>query len=165
MKTFCGIPKNDLDGIVESMVSKFSDQYRSCGMDDDDIRQDVWMSFISASKTFDPDRGVKFTTYVWRILTGKIYQIVKGRCKKIKGQHRFDEEIDFPEPKKYNSVDFKDLIASAKYPEYLNMRYNLGFTCKNIADNLEISSSGVHRDVKDDLRRVKTHEDHTDYGV
>ncbi|MEM7141730.1 MAG: sigma-70 family RNA polymerase sigma factor [Actinomycetota bacterium] len=63
----------------QGLAIAFARRYRDRGVPDDDLRQIAFESLIRSVERFDPDRGVRFSTFAVRRIEGELKQYFRDR--------------------------------------------------------------------------------------
>lgn len=71
------------------MIYNIAFKYSNNKYDNEDLIQQAYLIMVDTLKTFDKNRGVKFTTYFYKILDMKLYDYANSKCSYIKCQHIF----------------------------------------------------------------------------
>lgn len=71
---------NSCKKMIYNIVFKYSNNK----YDNEDLMQQAYLIMVDSLKTFDKNRGVKFTTYFYKVLDMKLYDYVNSKCSYIK---------------------------------------------------------------------------------
>lgn len=61
------------------LASAIAMRFSGRGVDRDDLKQVASMALVDALNSFDPERGLRFTTYVTPTMTGKVRNYIRDR--------------------------------------------------------------------------------------
>lgn len=76
--------RNDLVTDNRGLALAFARRYRNRGVPDDDLDQVAMEGLVRAVDGFDPDRGLKFSTYAARKIEGQLKQHFRDRTWQVK---------------------------------------------------------------------------------
>lgn len=68
----------------KKMIYNIAFKYSNNKYDNEDLIQQAYLIMIDTLKTFDKNRGVKFTTYFYKILDMKLYDYTISKCSYIR---------------------------------------------------------------------------------
>lgn len=68
----------------KKMIYNIAFKYSNNKYDNEDLIQQAYLIMIDTLKTFDKNRGVKFTTYFYKILDMKLYDYTNSKCSYIR---------------------------------------------------------------------------------
>ena len=68
----------------KKMICNIAFKYSNNKYDNEDLIQQAYLIMIDTLKTFDKNRGVKFTTYFYKILDMKLYDYTNSKCSYIR---------------------------------------------------------------------------------
>lgn len=97
-------------------------------LDADDLLQEGMISFLSAVRTYDSEKGVPFSAYASVCMNNRIFSAVR----KTKDDLQIDHDVD---PVKVNS-EFKNPLDSIVASENLS---SVLFHCENVLSDIEKS--------------------------
>ena len=95
-------------------------------LDADDLLQEGMISFLSAVRTYDSEKGVTFSAYASVCMNNRIFSAVR----KTKDDLQIDHDVD---PVKVNSA-FKNPLDSIVARENL---FSVLFHCENVLSDIE----------------------------
>ena len=81
-----GMSFTDLEAQWKPLINKFSYKYYVPGLDVEDIAQELRVVLLKAQRTYNPDKGAKFITYLYKMFDSRIKNILRdtqGRKKHI----------------------------------------------------------------------------------
>jgi len=64
-------------GLIISLVKKYSKNLPSVGTDIDDLKQEAEIAYWIALGNYDPNRGVRFSTYVYKCMSNAINELYR----------------------------------------------------------------------------------------
>ena len=74
------MPHNEWDKFIYKILQKFRPLCRYDALiDEDDLRQEAWVSLLKAAESYDPARGALFSTYAWIYVKGGLCRFVTRR--------------------------------------------------------------------------------------
>lgn len=77
------ISQSEWDALIVSIIKNFLPYcYSSSVIDFEDLRQEAWLALANAADNFDPNKGVKFTTYASRCIYNRALQCLITTSKK-----------------------------------------------------------------------------------
>ena len=151
-------------GLVTTIADKHYKKFMCRGIDFEDIRQEGYVGLIKACERFNDSKGIKFSTYAYRVIEGHILNFIlqdrhnfkttmKNGEKTTTGIKHFDYEKTFnPVGVTFNSnfmlVDLKRVLTDREFfimKKYYYEKYNFG----EIGQLLKCSSSRA-RQIKND---------------
>ena len=68
----------------KKMIYNIAFKYSNNKYDNEDLIQQAYLIMVDTLKTFDKNRGVKFTTYFYKILDMKLYDYANSKCSYIR---------------------------------------------------------------------------------
>ena len=68
----------------KKMIYNIAFKYSNNKYDNEDLIQQAYLIMVDTLKTFDKNRGVKFTTYYYKILDMKLYDYTNSKCSYIR---------------------------------------------------------------------------------
>ena len=68
----------------KKMICNIAFKYSNNKYDNEDLIQQAYLIMVDTLKTFDKNRGVKFTTYFYKILDMKLYDYTNSKCSYIR---------------------------------------------------------------------------------
>ena len=68
----------------KKMICNIAFKYSNNKYDNEDLIQQAYLIMVDTLKTFDKNRGVKFTTYYYKILDMKLYDYTNSKCSYIR---------------------------------------------------------------------------------
>ena len=68
----------------KKMIYNIAFKYSNSKYDNEDLMQQAYLIMVDTLKTFDKNRGVKFTTYFYKILDMKLYDYANSKCSYIR---------------------------------------------------------------------------------
>lgn len=68
----------------KKMIYNIAFKYSNNKYDNEDLIQQAYLIMVDTLKTFDKNRGVKFTTYFYKILDMKLYDYINSKCSYIR---------------------------------------------------------------------------------
>lgn len=68
----------------KKMICNIAFKYSNNKYDNEDLIQQAYLIMVDTLKTFDKNRGVKFTTYFYKILDMKLYDYINSKCSYIR---------------------------------------------------------------------------------
>ena len=68
----------------KKMICNIAFKYSNNKYDNEDLIQQAYLIRVDTLKTFDKNRGVKFTTYYYKILDMKLYDYTNSKCSYIR---------------------------------------------------------------------------------
>lgn len=99
----------DISRIINSILSKI--KFSSFVYDREDLFQEAWVRVLQKSKNFDEGRGVKYTTYIWRVAWSAVIDCL-NKVKNERYQYSFDK-IDIVYRRDYDrEIDWKGFWMS-----------------------------------------------------
>ena len=149
---------------LQKSIEKGQTLYRY-GIDDDDMIEIAYEALVSAAKTFDPEKKIKFSTYFWTVCKNLIAHEVQG-MKRAK-RKIFLNCISLEQPVKGSTkISIRDTIPSltdsmeehvvktdlfrvlreeiAKLPEKpreaIELYYIAGYSVREVADMLKVDT-------------------------
>ena len=81
-----GMSFTGLEAQWKPLINKFSYKYVIPGQDAEDIAQELRVVLLKAQRTYDPDKGIKFITYLYKMFDSRIKNIwrdTQGRKKHV----------------------------------------------------------------------------------
>lgn len=167
-------------GLVHMQVKRCYESYKEL-QEYDDILQAGYLGLCKAANAFDETRGIKFSTYACRYISGEILNLVYRDTKHFtrtrEGYMRIfsdslneivsvesdtpTEKIEFLEDKGllFEEMEIRNLIESAKLTEkqqkYISMHYYLGIKQCDIAEEVGIVPLSVNRVIKKGLEKMR----------
>jgi RNA polymerase sigma factor (sigma-70 family) len=72
--------KIDIEALIikhDKLVRNLARKYHVRGYDEDDLYQEFMMVLLDCTRKFDPTRNVKFTTYLFKSIQSRLYQLIK----------------------------------------------------------------------------------------
>lgn len=99
-------------------------------VDIEDLKSAAYFGLVEAANRFQPELGVKFSTFAYIRIFGAIHDYLRENYKINKKFIIFSLEEDL----KFNNIIFKDIIQSKKYVEH--------------TESLELLTFGVEKQIK-----------------
>jgi len=83
--------RNDLVEANSRLVEPHVRRYRGRGIPDDDLRQHGLLALVHAVERFDPEMGVKFSTFASRTIDGEMKRLLRDRSWAVRPPRRSQE--------------------------------------------------------------------------
>lgn len=158
---------NDIDRMVKenlNIARKFAHDYaKRTPLEYDDLLQTASVGLFIAARDFDPERGFKFSTYAYKIVSNEIISFIKKQMKQV--SYNDDDFLEVVDEKinvavaAENSMlidQIKDMISNYEF-DMLYMNAVQGKSHLQISKILGISKSRVCRTlqaVKEELQNA-----------
>tara|TARA_R110002167_G_scaffold221615_1_gene426528 strand:- start:2044 stop:2517 length:474 start_codon:yes stop_codon:yes gene_type:complete len=133
--------------IINSVCRKYLKR-----IDTEDLHRCKLMALWDAIKKYNPDRGVKFTSFLYSCVTWECKRQVHHNMKTKPGQMCAEKE---DRPQKGSEV--KDLINSLpnKFSKVVSQRFMYGYTIKEIARENNYSRETARQNVKKAVKALR----------
>ena len=118
-------------GLVKSLALQARGVYRSFAQIDDIVHEGV-LALVSAVDKFDPDKGVKFETFVSKRIRGAIIDLARRQDWVPRSVRRRAREID--------QVSSELFVELGRYPSDEEMTQRLGITLEQYQEDLANTS-------------------------
>lgn len=79
-------------GLVYNVAYKIKEKSYKDHIELDDLTQEGYLALINAAKLFNSDMNIKFTTYLVKSMSRKMYEYIFGASSKDKGNIKFIEQ-------------------------------------------------------------------------
>jgi RNA polymerase sigma factor (sigma-70 family) len=146
-------------GYIRLIVSYFMSKNKTYLFMHDDLLQDAAEKFLLICDKYDPEREVKFTTFLYDQLQ---YYLRNALIKEVQTQVAEEtySDIKLAEDDAYDPNRFEEILhwvpITENQREVLRLRYVVGLTYQEIADEFNISKQSVKRTEDRALKMLRT---------
>lgn len=133
--------------IINSVCRKYAKR-----IDSEDLHRCKLIALWDAIKKYNPDRGVKFTSFLYSCITWECKKQMHQNMKTKPGQMCCEKE-DRPQ----KGFEVKDLIDSLpkKFSKVVSQRFMYGYTIKEIALENNYSRETARQNVKKAVKALR----------
>ena len=135
----------------------------------EDLYQEAKIALWAASKSYNPDKGIKFSTYVTNCINHKIINFMQRKIPQIQPEQEIslftqlldaDYEFTFENVLESNmdienDIFTKQILDEVKNDEILKLRYLDGYTQKQVGEMLGISQMSVSRMIRKKIADIR----------
>ena len=161
------LPHDEWDKFIGSIIKTFMSHYkRDVMITSPDMAQEAWIALIYASRNYDSRKGVKFTTYAYYYVRGRILRYILEKTRLSQGRIEVDPcDIEFgyiDTTSDDNELMHSMLGAVEKepYAHFLIEHFVKGKSFRKIAKECGLSHQGVAMHVKRLIALLEKRLDH-----
>ena len=136
---------------VQNIMNKVANRYRTA-IDFDDLESIKMQTLWRCIDRYDPDKGTKFTSYLYQQLSFAF----KNKLKKKRKEHNVDT-LESVDRKIQNAMEVKDMITGLdpEHADILNKRFYYNMTMQEIGTSNGYSRETARRRLKAALKICK----------
>jgi len=134
---------NDNEKLAYKVAHKFTPKVM---VDFDDIKQMALIGLYKAAKSFDESKGVKFSTYAYRVATNEVLQEMRKFKNTSESIDEMEMDVTYQEPHYEDSTTMESVKVYLDDSEFKIVCMTMdGFNQKEISKAVGLSQSQVSR--------------------